>query len=149
MKGRLLCSLIAFVLMPGVVLAGSVHDQNAAFELNEERAKFNYQMFCQGCHTEDGRGHKSVPNLKGFMGHFLAHKKGREYLVRVPGSANSVLDNEQLTEVLNWMLIHFSDDSLPEGWQALDIDEVTEYRKDPLFEVIEYREQLLKVLALK
>ena len=149
MKLAFLCLLVGVVLFPFNAVAEVTEGQNSDPEVNGLRAKFNYQMFCQGCHTEDGSGHKSVPTLKGSMGNFLASQAGREYLVRVPGSANSTLNDEQLTEVLNWMLINFSENSLPATWQLFDVDEVTEYRKEPLFEVLGYRRQLLKTLALK
>ena len=137
----LLYSLLAALLLPLLAVADS--------DFNEHRAKFNYQMFCQGCHTPTGEGHKSVPQLKGFLGHFLATQQGREYLIRVPGSANSVLNDENLAEVLNWMLITFAEDSIPENWNHLQAKEVSHHRKDPLLEVVDYRKQLVKTLAIK
>ncbi|MCR8923101.1 cytochrome c [Dasania sp. GY-MA-18] len=113
---------------------------------NERRAKFNYQMFCQGCHTQDGMGGRGVPQLKGFMGHFLSSQVGREYLVRVPGSANSVLDDEQLAEVLNWMLLNFAEDSLQASFQPYQASEVAGYRQQPLMEVLAYRKALVAAL---
>ncbi len=129
-----------FVLLP-FVLFSAENTHSEAF--NEERAKFNYQMFCQGCHVGNGVGGKSVPNLKGFMGHFLKSQKGREYLVKVPGSANSVLSDAQLAEVLNWKLREFAEDSIPDNWAQYTGEEVAKYRKDPLLEVVEYRKQLI------
>lgn len=111
------------------------------------RAKFNYQMFCQGCHTASGEGHKSVPQLKNHMGYFLKSQKGREYLVRVPGSANAALNDQQLAELLNWMIVEFSEDSLPDSWQTYSAHEVADYRKEPLNEVINYRKNLVKELT--
>ena len=122
---------------------------NAADDVAERRAKFNYQMFCQGCHAADGSGHKSVPELKGFMHKFMASQQGREYLVRVPGSANSVLDDEQLSEVLNWMLAEFAGPQSTADWQPYQAEEVAEYRKNPLFETIKYRQALLQSLKLE
>ncbi len=116
---------------------------------NEHRAKFNYQMFCQGCHTPDGVGRRSVPKIKGFIGHFPKLQKGREYLVRVPGSANSVLDDAQLAEVLNWMILTFGEDSVAANWKPYQAGEVGEYRKDPLMEVVDYRKQLVSELKAR
>lgn len=143
MKWLFVYFLMTLVLLP-MKVAAEVNEK-----INEQRAKFNYQMFCQGCHTGDGSGHKDVPTLKGFMGHFLNSQEGREYLVRVPGSANSALNNEQLAEVLNWMLVNFAEQSAPNDWQAFEVDEVTEYRKAPLFEVINYRKQLVQSLDIE
>ena len=57
--------------------------------MNPERARYHYQMFCQGCHTPDGAGANAIPPLKDFMGYFLRSQRGREFMVRVPGSALS------------------------------------------------------------
>ena len=41
------------------------------------------------------------------MGTFLTVPGGREYLVRVPGSAQSPLSDAELARVLNWMIRAF------------------------------------------
>lgn len=111
------------------------------------RAKFNYQLFCQGCHGPTGAGRKGVPKIHSEIGVFLNSQAGREYLVRVPGAANAPIDDAQLADVMNWTLNQFAGDSLPEGWQEYTEQEVTEYRKQPLFEVLKYREKLLSELG--
>ena len=117
--------------------------------INTDRAKFNYQMFCQGCHTPDGTGGKSVPKIKNFIGYFLQNDIAREYLVRVPGSANSPLNDQQLAEVLNWMIIEFGGESVPKNMQYYTTNEVAKLRQQPLFEVVDYREMLVKRLKVK
>lgn len=119
-----------------------------ADEINYARAKFNYQMSCQGCHTPDGTGGKDTPKMKDHIGYFLSSQQGREYLVRVPGSANSTLDNPQLAEVLNWIITELGGDSVPAKMQFYTAAEVAELRKDPLFEVTEYRKQLVAKFSL-
>ena len=121
----------------------------SAEEINYARAKFNYQMFCQGCHTPDGTGGNDTPKMKDHIGHFLSTQQGREYLVRVPGSANSTLDNPQLAEVLNWIITEMGGDSVPAKMQFYSAAEVAELRKNPLFEVTEYRKQLVSELSIK
>jgi len=118
----------------------------SAKEINDARAKFNYQMFCQGCHTPDGTGGKDTPKIKNHIGNFLGTQEGREYLVRVPGSANSTLDNAQLAEVLNWIIVELGGESVPKNMQYYREEEVAELRKNPLFEVTEYRKQLVTAL---
>jgi mono/diheme cytochrome c family protein len=118
-----------------------------AVEINDQRAQFNYQMFCQGCHTPDGTGAMSVPRMKDQVGYFLETPRGREYLVRVPGSATSALDNDQLAEVLNWILLEFAGESLSPGYQAYTAEEVGRMRREPLNEVDDYRAQLLVDIA--
>jgi len=121
----------------------------AAADIEQRRALFNYQMFCQGCHAIDGAGHKSVPELKGFMHKFMGSQQGREYLIRVPGAANSVLDDVQLTELMNWMLREFGSQDKTSSWEPYEVEEVSEYRKNPLNETIEYRQRLIAGLKLE
>lgn len=117
-------------------------------KINYDRAKFNYQMLCQGCHTPDGTGGKDTPKMKDHIGYFLSTQEGREYIVRVPGSANAAIDSTQLAEVLNWIIIEMGGPSIPEKMQAYTATEVAELRKNPLFEVTEYRKQLLAQLTV-
>ncbi len=136
---RYLC-LVMSVMLSAQVLA---EPSNSG-----DRAKFNYQLFCQGCHVGTGIGGNSVPRLKGFVGNFLLTQEGREYLVKVPGSANSKLSDRQLAEVLNWILVSFANESLPEKWLPYQALEVGDYRQNPLFEVVEYRKNLVNRLPL-
>ena len=118
-----------------------------AEELNRQRAHYNYQMFCQGCHTPDGVGANAVPRMKDHVGYFLGTREGREYLVRVPGSATSALDDEQLAEVLNWIILEFAGDSADENYERYTPLEVAQLRQRPLNEVEQYRAQLLVEIA--
>ena len=121
----------------------------SAESINYDRAKFNYQLFCQGCHTPEGIGGKDVPKFNGYVGNFLKTPSGREYLVRVPGSANSSLNNKQLAEVLNWIILEFGKTSIPKKMKYYTAKEVSKLRQDPLFEVAEYRKQLILKLPLE
>lgn len=144
-------SLLTRHILWGLFFLGSLQafaiDNN--LDINTDRAMFNYQMLCQGCHTPDGTGGKSVPKIKNYIGYFLQNQTAREYLVRVPGSANSSLNNEQLAEVLNWMIIELGGESVPKKMQYYTANEVAKLRQQPLFEVVEYREMLVKKLSVK
>lgn len=135
--------VVAF--FPDAVFADNTLDKR--LEMNEHRAVFHYQMHCQGCHTPNGAGGNSVPDLRDNLGHFLKSDKGRKYLVQVPGSSNSVLSNDQLAEVLNWMLLNYANNSLAEDWTPYAGDEIADYRYQALYEVIEYRRQLVSDFA--
>ena len=115
-------------------------------EINPARAKFNYQMLCQGCHIPTGEGGRGVPNMRNQVGYFLNQPAAREYLIRVPGSANSALDNQRLAELLNWVVVEFAGSSEPQQWPPFSVQEVTVARAAPLFEVVEYRRELVKQL---
>jgi hypothetical protein len=107
-----------------------------------------YMLGCQGCHLEDGRGfpQRGVPALNGFVGNFLKVPGGREYIVQVPGAAQSELTDERLAEVLNWMLRTFSPAQLPADFKPYTAPEVGLLRKSPLVEVTPVRGELLRRL---
>ena len=115
----------------------------AAEDYNARRALFHYQLYCQGCHTPDGAGANAVPRMKDHVGYFLESRRGREYLVRVPGSATSVLDDAELAEVLNWIVLEFSGPSGDDSFKRYTAEEVGRLRQSPLNEVMAYREALL------
>jgi cytochrome c553 len=116
--------------------------------INEDRARYHYQMFCQGCHTPDGSGVNAVPPLKGMMGVFLRSQRGREFMVQVPGSATSKLDDAQLAEVLNWCIENFSASSLINGdYLPYTAEEVGRLRQSPLQEIDNTRAEVLAEIA--
>ena len=116
--------------------------------INEDRARYHYQMFCQGCHTPDGSGVNAVPPLKGMMGVFLRSQRGREFMVQVPGSATSKLDDAQMAEVLNWCIENFSASSLINGdYLPYTAEEVGRLRQSPLQEIDNTRAEVLAEIA--
>ena len=119
----------------------------AAGPVNVARAHSNYQLYCQGCHTPDGTGYKSVPRLKGLVGNYLKLPAGRKYLARVPGAATSILSNEDLAEVLNWIILTFGGASTPRDFKHYTAQEVAGLRSRPLLRVREVREQLHQQLG--
>jgi mono/diheme cytochrome c family protein len=135
--------MVRLILLP--VLLWSAAAMAAAGESG--RVVFDYQMNCQGCHTPDGSGAGSVPALKGHVGLFLQSQEGREFLVRVPGSATSALSDERLAAVLNWIVYEFAGDSLPTAFTPYTAAEVGPLRKHPLNEVDDYRDHVLRAIA--
>ena len=116
--------------------------------INEDRARYHYQMFCQGCHTPDGSGVNAVPPLKGMMGVFLRSQRGREFMVQVPGSATSKLGDTQLAEVLNWCIENFSASTLINGdYLPYTAEEVGRLRQSPLQEIDNTRAEVLAEIA--
>ena len=146
MKAAIICVLAAICWAPA---SAQYADPNSGYAagINYDRAEYHYMMHCRGCHTPDGSGGAGVPGMAGFVGHFTRTESGRAYLVRVPGSAYSVLDDASLAEVLNWMLLRFSGDSLPENFVPYSAGEVAEYRQNPLLELVEYRAHMLREIA--
>lgn len=110
-----------------------------------DSARVNYILNCQGCHLSDGRGYPGkVPNMNGYIGNFLRVEGGREFLVRVPGSATSTLDSAQLAAVLNWLLTEFSADQLPQPFIPYAAEEVERLRQRPFTDVELVRAKLVK-----
>ena len=80
----------------------------------------------------DGSGAPpTIPRLTDRVGYYLTIPNGRAYLAQVPGAANSLLDDRQLTEVLNWMVDEFAGVSRPQKFAPYAIDEVAQYRRQP------------------
>ncbi|MBU3071291.1 cytochrome C [Aestuariicella sp. G3-2] len=111
-----------------------------------EPIQFDYMMHCQGCHLPEGQGFplRDVPRIKNHLGKFLHVEGGREFLIQVPGSAQSDLNDSRLTAVINWMLITFSQTELPDNFQPYTVTEVSRLRRSPLVEVKSTRALLIK-----
>ena len=108
-----------------------------------ETPQILYMLQCQGCHLADGTGAPgSVPSLEG-LERFLAVPGGREYLVRVPGSAQSPLSDLELAAVLNWMLREFASGELGADWAPFSAEEIAAFRQPPLTDVDSRRRELL------
>ena len=120
----------------------------AGAEIDEQRARIDYMLNCQGCHLPNGEGAGDVPRMKDFVGNFLKVSGGREFLVQVPGSANAPLDDRRLADLLNWMLDEISRDQLPADYRPYTADEVAEFRARPLRDVLRTRVQLVQKIAL-
>lgn len=131
-----LALLLALIAMP----LAAVHA--------EDRARANYLLACRGCHLVDGSSvPPEVPSLRDTLGQFATSKEGRAYLVRVPGVAQSRLNDEELAEVMNWVLAEFNSTSLPEGFRPFTAKEVAAVRDNILADPVGYRGELLAELA--
>ena len=98
---------------------------------DDHRARINYMIHCQGCHLPEAVGFAGkVPRMKDFVGYFLHSKEGREFIVRVPGVATSSLPDGQLTELMNWLLLTYSAEQLPEPFVPFSVAEVAALRPD-------------------
>ena len=103
----------------------------------------DYLLHCSGCHMPDGTGLAYVvPTLHDVMGRIVAAPEGRSYIVRVPGVSQAPINDEKLTEVLNWMLTEFSSETLPENFKPLTVKEVGRARSQLLANPLKYRAEL-------
>ena len=109
-----------------------------------------YRMECQGCHLADGSGGlQNIPALKNHVAKFLDVSGGREYLVQVPGAAQSSLSNAELTDVLNWILQTFGPIESARRNAPYSVDEIAVLRKHPLTEVADKRANLVLLMGQK
>jgi mono/diheme cytochrome c family protein len=107
-------------------------------------AAVDYAVHCAGCHKADGAGQPDlVPSLVG-VARFLRASGGREYLVRVPGVAQSPLGDAALAAVLNWSLERFSASELPADFSSYTPEEVRRLRASPIVDVEVTRRGLLR-----
>ena len=92
---------------------------------DDYRASVNYTLHCQGCHLANASGFENeVPRMKDFVGYFLHSSAGRAFLIQVPGVATASLQDEQLTELMNWLLLTYSKAQLPESFDPYSVSEV-------------------------
>ena len=105
--------------------------------------KTDYLLHCSGCHLADGSGAPDdVPSLRDGLGWIVSVTKGRDYLVRVPGSFQALLDDAELAAVINWVLTEFNSATLADDFQPLTAKEVGRARSDVLMDPLKFRAEL-------
>src|SRR5580692_9203218 len=110
----------------------------------------NYQLRCMGCHLADGSGQPGrVPSIRRSLVLFSASPEGRDYVIRVPGVAQSPLSDEDTAALLNWMAKNLSDRKVPPGFVDYSEAEVHGLRVRPLVRVSAVRARLLKAAGAK
>jgi hypothetical protein len=128
------CRLLRVSLAAGLCLV-------APAVLADPRA--DYLLHCGGCHLPDGRGAPpEVPTLINTLGPIADSAEGRDYLVRVPGASQTPLSDEQLAQVMNWVLTNFNAETLNRNFQPLSGREVGKSRQRILADPIKRRQTL-------
>lgn len=111
------------------------------------RARQDWVLNCMGCHTADGSGIPGkVPPLRDSLGHFVSLPEGRQFVMRVPGAANSALTDAELANVLNWLLATMNAQSRPAAFKPYTADEIAAHRRPALTDVARTRTKLVKEL---
>jgi len=107
----------------------------------------DYMLYCMGCHGSEAQGLPGkIPPLAGSLARFMSTPDGRDYVLRVPGAANSALSDAQLAAVLNWLAMRYSaaEERPPASFTA---EEVARVRRTPLANVKERRREVIRGLA--
>lgn len=107
----------------------------------------DYMLYCMGCHGPQAEGVPGkIPPLAHSLGLFMRTSAGRNYVLRVPGAANSVLSDVQLAAVLNWLAQTYNADSVA-GVPLFTGTEVSAVRRSPLASVLAARREVVRDLA--
>ena len=107
----------------------------------------DYSLYCLGCHGAKAQGVPGkIPPLAGSLARFMRTPEGRNYVLRVPGAANSALPDAQLSAVLNWLAERFktADDPSPTPFTEQELARV---RHNPLADVLATRREVVSKLA--
>jgi hypothetical protein len=108
----------------------------------------DYVLHCMGCHGSQAEGVPGkIPPLAHSLGYFLRSAAGRNYVLRVPGAANSALSDGQLAAVLNWLLSEFNSAEVPPGSLPFTAAELQTWRRQPLPGVLATRQSIVSTLA--
>jgi mono/diheme cytochrome c family protein len=107
----------------------------------------DYMLYCMGCHGPQAQGVTGkIPPLAGILPLYMRTPAGRDYVLRVPGAANSVLTDAQLAAVLNWLATTYpAADASPAS--PFTTEEVTRLRHTPLANVLATRQVVVRELA--
>jgi len=106
----------------------------------------DYMLYCMGCHGDQAQGVPGkIPPLAGALPRYMRTPEGRNYVLRVPGAANSVLSDAQLAAVLNWLATTYAvaGEARP---AAFTPGEVTQARHTPLVNVLATRSEVVRAL---
>ena len=108
----------------------------------------DYMLYCMGCHGAEGQGVPGkIPPLAHSLARYMRTAAGRDYVLRVPGAASSVLSDAQLAAVLNWVAAQFNAGELAANVVPFTTDEVAHSRHTPLADVLATRREVVRALA--
>jgi hypothetical protein len=108
----------------------------------------DYVLNCMGCHGTDALGVPGkVPPLANVLSLFMRTPAGRNYVLRVPGAANSALSDAQLATVLNWLAVTYDSSTSVDPPAPFTTTEVSQLRHLPLASVLATRRAVVRDLA--
>jgi hypothetical protein len=101
------------------------------------QAQSDYVEHCGGCHGIHGNAAPAdLPTIGGRVGWFMCTPEGRKYLIRLPNIARSrITDNEQLADLMNFMVFGLGGGTAPAGAQPFTAEEVARERVSPFTSV--------------
>lgn len=131
------CFIAIALVLCGITQASAATQEKAQRDL--------YLLHCAGCHRPHGYGAlPEVPGLHDELGYMVQVEGGRDYMVRVPGAAQSPISDVELQTIVNWMLLEFNADTLPDDFVPLSLTEVRQARANVLADPLRYRTLLMQ-----
>lgn len=99
-----------------------------------ELARGDYVEHCAGCHGVQGTtAPAKLPELRGRVGFMMCTPDTRVYMLRLPNIAKSrISDNQQLADMLNFMVFGLGGDSVIPGTRPFTATEVAQERTQAL-----------------
>ena len=84
-----------------------------------------------------------MPSIRRSLALFSAFPAGRDFVIRVPGVAQSPLSDRDTAALLNWMIRNLSDLPVPPQFAEYSAAEVQTLRGHPLAQVKALRERMM------
>lgn len=110
----------------------------------DDQAKQNYMIYCMGCHLADGAATPGkVPTFQQLPARIAAAPGGRDYLIRVPGNANSGLNAQESADVMNWIMVTFSNKADQDEIAIFTAAEVEASRATPMLDPAKVRRDIM------
>lgn len=108
----------------------------------------NYQIHCEGCHGADGAGLAGVvPAFAGELSSYLHVLEGREFIIQVPGVSQSSLSDEEVAELMNWMVVAYDPLGVPENFMWYSAEEVALLRSKPISDTVKRRAAVQQMIG--
>jgi hypothetical protein len=133
--------VVAYII--GTLILGGITIDAWAYE-----PRVNFQLQCMGCHRTDGSGEDGrVPSMRRTLVPFSMVPEGREYILRIPGVAQSPLSDQDTATLLNWLARNLSDVPPPADFVEFTAAEVARFRHQPLAATRSTRARLLEMVG--
>ncbi|MGD9810966.1 MAG: cytochrome C [Sphingobium sp.] len=127
MPRLLLFFTVLILLTAGQMASGEPDGSVSGFGMTDAAlARSDYIENCGGCHGVRGStAPAQVPELRGRVGYFLCTPETRAYLLRLPNVAHSkVTDDQQLSDLMNYVVYVLGEGSVPPGRRPFTAEEV-------------------------
>jgi mono/diheme cytochrome c family protein len=153
---RLSCHIVATALLASLLqLSSAVADvpaPNATASIPAiNHTVSNYLQSCGGCHGIQGTSAIGlVPQLRDRVGWFLCTPDGRNYIVQLPDVAFAGVSDQELADVLNFMMFELGGPSTPKSAKPYSAAEVKQLRENtPLRTGVHARRQAVVTALVK